>query len=275
MDLRELGFEDWFREKQEDLLRLEYRVARVTAVDRASYLVRNENGEVPAELAGKLTFSAESSIDLPCVGDWVFVQYHNSDTLAIIHALFPRRSELRRKTPGKKIDYQMIASNIDVAFIVQSCDTNFNVRRLERYLAMVVEGAIEPVVLLSKTDLINPHELEQMISEIRQAGISERIFAFSNENGLGLDHVRQALVKGKTFCLLGIIRSGQDHTPKPSHGHRGIRDEPRPRGRQQRKTHDNASSFDRPRQRCDGDRQSGNAGVGYDGCACGDRRELL
>ena len=56
--------------------------------------------------------------DLPCVGDWVLVQYHNSDTLAIVHALFPRKSELRRKTSGKKIDYQMIASNIDVAFRV-------------------------------------------------------------------------------------------------------------------------------------------------------------
>ena len=60
-------------------------IARISAVDRGSYLVRNETGEVPAELAGKFSYQAESSVGLPCVGDWVTVQYHNDDTEAIIH----------------------------------------------------------------------------------------------------------------------------------------------------------------------------------------------
>lgn len=209
MGLKELGFDDWFQEKQEELQRPEYRVARVTAVDRASYLVRNENSEVPAELTGKLMFSAESSVDLPCVGDWVFVQYHNSDTLAIIHALFPRKSVLRRKAAGKKIEYQMIASNIDVAFIVQSCDFDFNLRRLERYLTMVNEGHIKPVLLLSKSDLISPHDLERRISEIGQAGIRGRVLALSNKTGFGLHQVQQVLEKRKTYCLLGSSGVGK------------------------------------------------------------------
>ena len=79
-------------------------------------------------------YSTESSGDFPTVGDWAFVQYYNSDTLAIILDLFPRKSFLKRKAAGKKIEYQMIASNIDVAFIVQSCDFDFNLRRMERYL---------------------------------------------------------------------------------------------------------------------------------------------
>lgn len=109
-------------------------MARVTAVHRDSCLVRNETREVFAELAGSFAYSVDSGRELPSVGDWALVQYHNDDTFGVIHGLLPRKSFLRRKTPGKKIDYQMIAVNIDVALIVQSCDFDFNLRRLERYL---------------------------------------------------------------------------------------------------------------------------------------------
>lgn len=207
--LEELGFDDWFQEKRHELQRAEGRVARVAAVDRGSYLVRNEDSEVLAELTGKLRFSAESSGDLPCVGDWVLVQYLDSDTRAMILALFPRRSVLRRKAAGKKIEHQMIASNIDVAFVVQSCDSDFNVRRLERYLAVVNEGRIKPVLILSKTDLISPGNLEHRISEIGQAGIQGRVLALSNKTGFGLPQVQQALEKGKTYCLLGSSGVGK------------------------------------------------------------------
>jgi len=148
-------------------------------------------------------------MDYPCVGDWAFVQYHNSDTFAIIHGLFPRKSFLRRKTPGKKIDYQAIAANIDVALIVQSCDFNFNLRRLERYLVMINEGQIEPILLLTKSDLVSPENLEQMILEVRQSNIHCRVIALSNITGSGLDQVRQLLETGRTYCLLGSSGVGK------------------------------------------------------------------
>jgi ribosome biogenesis GTPase / thiamine phosphate phosphatase len=143
------------------------------------------------------------------VGDWALVQYHNADTLAIIHGLFPRKSILRRKTSGKKIEYQVIASNIDVAFIVQSCESNFNLRRLERYLVMVNEGQIEPMLLLTKSDLISPEELEQEMAAVRQAKIHCKIVALSNRTGSGLDQIRQVLEAGKTYCLLGSSGVGK------------------------------------------------------------------
>ena len=114
----------------------ELSVARVTAVDRGRYLVRNEQGEVPAELTGKLLHLAESSVDLPCVGDWVGVRYRDGGTQASIHSVLPRRSFLRRKAAGRDVEFQMIAANIDMAFIVQSCHFDFNIPRLERYLVM-------------------------------------------------------------------------------------------------------------------------------------------
>ncbi|MCX6132750.1 MAG: ribosome small subunit-dependent GTPase A [Ignavibacteriales bacterium] len=209
MHLADLGFDNWFEEKRRGLALPDCTIARVTRVDRDRYLVRNEHNEVQAEPTGRLLFSVESSQDLPCVGDWVLVQYHNDGTLAIIHDLLPRRTFLRRKSAGDKVEYQMIASNIDVAFIMQSCDLNFNLRRMERYLVMVNEGRVEPVILLSKSDLVSAGELEKRMSEIRDARINARIIACSNNTEKGLEIVRQALKKGKTYCLLGSSGVGK------------------------------------------------------------------
>ena len=190
-------------------LRPDCTVARVTAVHKDSYLVRNTNSEVLAELAGSFIYSAESSIDLPAVGDWVLVQFHNDDTLAIIQGLLPRKSFLRRKTPGKKIDYQLIAVNIDSALIVQACDLDFNLRRLERYLVMVNEGHIEPILLLTKSDLVSQEKLEQRISELRQANIKCKVLPLSNVTGFGVDAVRHLLEPCKTYCLVGSSGVGK------------------------------------------------------------------
>ncbi len=209
MELRTLGFDQWFQDKKSEARRPDCNVARVTAVNRDSYLVRNEKGEVFAEPAGSFVYSVESSMDLPAVGDWVLVQYYNDDTFAIIHGLLPRKTFLRRKTPGKKIDYQMIAANIDCALIVQACDFDFNLRRLERYLVMTNEGRIEPVLLLTKSDLVSSEKLEQRIAEVRQADIKCTILPLSNVTGSGVDQVEQLLEPGKTYCLVGSSGVGK------------------------------------------------------------------
>ncbi|GAB2879552.1 hypothetical protein GCM10027046_04410 [Uliginosibacterium flavum] len=103
----------------------------------------------------------------------------------------------------------MIAANIDTAFIVQSCHYDFNVQRLERYLVMVSEGNIEPIILLTKTDLISPDELEHRIEQIHRAGISARIIALSNVSGMGVDQIRECILPGKTCCLLGSSGVGK------------------------------------------------------------------
>ncbi len=209
MELSELGLDSQLEEQASQLCRSGLRLARVTAVDRGRYVVRDELGEVPAETTGKFLHHAESSVDMPCVGDWVCVQYHDADTFASIHDVVPRRSFLRRKSPGKNIDFQMIAANIDVAFLVQSCHFDFNVRRLERYLVMVSEGHIEPVLLLTKTDLVSAEELARMVANIRAAGITARIITLSNETGEGVDEVRALVAPGKTCCLLGSSGVGK------------------------------------------------------------------
>ncbi|MCE5263881.1 MAG: ribosome small subunit-dependent GTPase A [Deltaproteobacteria bacterium] len=207
--LRELGLDDWFRDQAGRLCGPGESIARVTAVDRGRYIIRNEQGEIPAEPTGRFLYSVESPADLPCVGDWVCVQCLDSGAYATIHNLLPRRSFLRRKTPGRRTEFQMIAANIDVALIVQSCHFDFNVRRLERYLVMVNEGHIEPLLLLTKTDLITPEALDRLVGEIRLAGIATRVVTLSNVTGEGIDQVREITVPGKSYCLLGSSGVGK------------------------------------------------------------------
>lgn len=184
-------------------------IAKVISVDRDQYLVRQAESEVPAKLTGRAIYTSESSTDMPCVGDWVHVKYHDSGAHASILDVLPRQSFLRRKRPGDDVEFQMIAANIDIAFIVQSCHFDFNVRRLERYLVMTSEGHIEPVVLLTKTDLVSPAALEQLVSQIRHSGIGAKIITLSNISGMGVEQLRELIEPGKTYCLLGSSGVGK------------------------------------------------------------------
>lgn len=208
MKLSDLGFDEWFRPYIGELHKEVTDIARISAVDRGGYLIRNESREVPAELAGKLSYQLESSVDTPCVGDWVTVQFYNNSTAAIIHRVFPRKTFLRRKTPGDQVDFQMIAANIDTAFIVQSCYFDFNPRRLDRYLIMAADGHVEPIVILTKTDLITRNELEQKVAIVSSAA-KARVLALSNISGAGFDAFQQTLRPGRTYCLLGSSGVGK------------------------------------------------------------------
>ncbi len=208
MNLQNLGYNDWFSDHAARMLEPGQNVARVVTVDRNAYLVRNEEREMPAELSGRFRFAVESSPDLPCVGDWVCIQYASSD-LAIIHSVLPRKSFLRRKCPGKTVDFQMIAANIDVAFVVQSCHYDFNLRRLDRYLVVCSDGGIEPIVILSKTDLMTPDEVDGQMLDIRGSGIAAQLLPVSNTTGHGLDRFRALLEAGKTYCFVGSSGVGK------------------------------------------------------------------
>lgn len=209
MELNKLGLTPWFKDQAVKLGEPEHALARVTVVDRGQHTVSNGHEELAAKATGKFLYAAKATRDMPCVGDWVLVEYHDLDNSASIHTLLPRRSFLRRKTAGKGIEFQMIASNIDVAFIVQSCHYDFNVSRLERYLVMAREGHVEPLIILTKTDLVSAEELERLISEIREIGIHTRIIAISNLTGEGLDRVKEAMEPGKTYCVVGSSGVGK------------------------------------------------------------------
>ena len=102
----------------------------------------------------------------------------------------------------------MIAANIDTAFIVQSCHFDFNPSRLDRYLIMAAEGQVEPIVILTKTDLIPSEELDRKLTVFRSVA-KARVIALSNVTGTGFEEFEQTLSSGKTYCLLGSSGVGK------------------------------------------------------------------
>jgi ribosome biogenesis GTPase len=123
--------------------------------------------------------------------------------------VFPRKTILQRKTSGKKIEYQLIAANIDTALIIQSLDFNFNIRRMERYLAMINEGNIQPIVLLSKSDLVSPSEIKERITEVHRLMPDIKILAFSNLQKSEIEKIEEIFKPAKTYCLLGSSGVGK------------------------------------------------------------------
>ena len=207
--LENLGFDRSFLEHMAPESPEGFEIARVIAVHKDSYGISDGEHEVLAELVGKLIYSAASPLDFPAVGDWVMVNFFDDRTFAIIHEVLPRKSLLKRKTSGKKIEFQLIAANIDVAFIVQSLDTNFNLNRLERYLVMINESNIEPTVLLSKSDLLDSDTVADRIADIKNVMPDLPVRSFSNKNESGLDSIKALLKFGMTYCLLGSSGVGK------------------------------------------------------------------
>lgn len=208
MDLQDLGCDEWVSDHAGRELAPGHCLARVLSVDRNTCLVSDGSREMPAELSGRFRRSLESGQDLPCVGDWVCLLVASGER-ALLQSVLPRKTFLCRKTPGHTRDVQMIAANVDVAFVVQSCHFDFNVRRLDRYLVACREGGIEPIIILSKTDLLPPEEVNGLILDLRGAGILSRILPLSNTTGEGLEPFRALPEPRKTYCLVGSSGVGK------------------------------------------------------------------
>ena len=207
--LQHIGFDDWFQERIDPDKLASHEIARVVSVHKDSYMITKGHGDIFAELAGKLAYTSDSAEDLPTTGDWVYVDFYDDDSHAIIHDVLPRKTIIQRKASGKTFDLQLIATNIDSAFIVQSLDYNFNLRRLERYLVMINEANINPIILLSKCDLTSEDEVEKKIESINDISPQTTVLPFSNESGENIDSIKALLVSGHTYCLLGSSGVGK------------------------------------------------------------------
>jgi ribosome biogenesis GTPase len=208
MTLEELGYtEDLKLYRQEQNLQA-FEIGRIAAEHRERYTVLIEERELEAEIVGHLRFSASDRSGFPAVGDWVALSVFNENE-AIIQAIYPRQSILERQAVGKFAEKQIIATNIDYAFIIQAVDRDFNLNRLERFLAISYTSHIEPVVILSKIDLISQNEISSLVNLISKRIRNVQIIAISNISRDGLDVLVQLMQKGKTYCLLGSSGVGK------------------------------------------------------------------
>ncbi|HOU02970.1 MAG TPA: ribosome small subunit-dependent GTPase A [Bacteroidales bacterium] len=186
----------------------EFSVGRVTQEHRERYIVSDGENEYDSEVTGNLRFSAGSRSDFPAVGDWVAIRIYDSDK-AIIYKVLPRKSVLARQAVGKSGEIQIIAANIDAAFIVQAINNNFNINRLERYLTVCYEAGVEPVLILSKIDLLSEAEINDAIRNLEKREKKIRYFLLSNLTLKGLDQIISIMQPGKTYCVIGSSGVGK------------------------------------------------------------------
>ncbi len=205
--LEDLGYDGFFDLKWKSLESTNVTAARVIAEHKESYKVKDADGEYLAKITGKQIFTASNRADYPAVGDWVAIARLDKER-AVIRNILPRRTLLWKKYSGKH-DTQLIASNIDVAFIVESFDRDYNLERLERYLVLVSEGGIRPVILLNKVDLIADAELNQKVEQLKSRLGNTDIALTSTITDHGLSELINYITRGKTYCFLGSSGVGK------------------------------------------------------------------
>lgn len=175
-------------------------IARVTSVNRNNLTIATESGIVQAEPTGRMRYEAGSGLDLPAVGDWVTARVMDPRDFAIVTGVLSRRTTLVRKQPGSEVDVQLMAANVDVALIVQPADQPVHVRRLERYLVVVRDGGVEPLIVLTKSDLVSSEVAEAAVT---QAGRLAACVAVTSMTDGGIDPLSARLEPGLTYVLLG------------------------------------------------------------------------
>jgi len=198
--LHRLGWDDgWeaaFAEHRADGLT----PARVAIQHRGAYDLLAEAGELRAAAATRLVKLDE----LPVVGDWVGLDPETQQ----VEAVLPRRTSISRKEVWKAVREQVLAANVDVAFLVQGLPLDFNVRRLERYLAMAWESGAQPVVVLTKIDLVD--DVAPFIDEVETITLGAcPVYAVSALTGEGLDTLRPHFEPNRTAVLLGSSGVGK------------------------------------------------------------------
>ncbi len=203
MTLKEFGFSSWF-ENQTDISTSDgWTVARVTAIHKGWSDICDGETTRPAKSTGKLRHEARANRNYLTVGDWILCKDFNAPGFAVIHSVLKRKTELKRKTVGREVSYQLIAANIDTAFVVHTLDKGYNLRKLERYLSIVHDSGIEPIVILSKKDLLEAKACRERILEVKNRLSNIQIIAISNTTGSGLRDLKRHLKPGNTYCLLG------------------------------------------------------------------------
>lgn len=208
MKLEDLGYNDKLQKLRVENNLSDFEIGRIIAEHKERYIVKTENGEYEAEITGNLRYSAKSRVDFPAVGDWVALTTYDTE-FSVIHKILPRLSMITRQAVGQFGEIQIIATNIDYAFLIQAVDRDFNINRLERYLTICYSSKVKPIIVLTKIDLINEQKITEIKDSIKQRIKDIAVFAISNETHDGYEALKKYIEKGKTYCMLGSSGVGK------------------------------------------------------------------
>lgn len=201
-DLTTFGWSEFFEANFKSYADMGYTCGRVTLEHRNLFRIYTQNGEVLAEISGKLRHEATSRRDLPAVGDWVVIRDR-----VMIHAVLPRRTSFARKVAGSRTEEQIVGANVDTVFLLTSLNHDFSLRRIERYLIIAWESGANPVIVLSKSDLCD--RVADSINQIQSVARGVPIHAISSVTGSGLQDIAQYFKRGETVALLGSSGVGK------------------------------------------------------------------
>lgn len=179
---------------------------RVIAQHRALWMIAGPFGESYAEASGRLRQSAEESGLWPTIGDWVTAKPKPGSGM-MIHQVLPRHTQITRKMPGKQNKPQVLAANVDTIFLVMGLDSDFNLRRLERFLLQFWNSGAKPVLLLNKTDVRD--NAKEIAESIRDGLVGVDVLCISARTGVGLKELEAYVTEGKTIVLLGSSGVGK------------------------------------------------------------------
>lgn len=205
--LEDIGFSDFFKKNRELSNDDNLSPARVISEHKEMYILKNEVSEFSAKITGKMIFEATSREDYPAVGDWVLITSLDKEQ-AVIHEILPRKTILKRKAVGKP-DIQVIASNIDVVFIVESPDRDYSLNRFERYISLTKAENIKPIIILNKIDLISKSDLQTKVSEIEDRFKDIIIYSTSTVTKMGIVNLEKEIKKRLTYCFIGSSGVGK------------------------------------------------------------------
>lgn len=202
-----LGYTDFFELGRINSKFPDAPVARVIAEYKEAYKVKNESGEYLGRITGKQVYEAAKREDFPAVGDWVSIDVLPNNS-AVIRGILPRKTVLKKKYCNKQ-DTQIIASNVDTAFVVEALGKNYNLNRVERFIVIAREGNITPIIILNKADLIAETELKKNISDIQNRFNQVNVITTSVISNHGLDKLKESIKNNETYCFLGSSGVGK------------------------------------------------------------------
>lgn len=225
MTLEDLGYHADLESYRKDQHLDSFGVGRIILEHKDRYVVKTSEGEYEAEIIGNLRYSAKERADFPAVGDWVAISDcgHNK---VLIHSIFPRKTLIEREAVGTQGEKQIIATNIDYAFIVQAVDRDFNINRIERYLTICNASGVRPLIVLNKIDLLDDPALTGLISKVQARIKHVPILAISNKSLKGIEELKKQVFRGFTYCLLGSSGVGKSSLLNTLSGKQLMKTEP-------------------------------------------------
>lgn len=205
--LRELGWDNYYRDIPGLLKLNSEELARITSENKSVYTLQSQVGKLEGFLRGKKLYQNQLSGDLPKVGDWVEIEKLKDEKKAIIKNILPRKSKLSRKEKMDSTNEQVLVANIEVVFIVQGLDEDFNLRRLERYIAIIQEGGSDFVIILNKADLVD--DVEKYIEKVTTISPEAKVLAISAKDATGITELATLILPTQTVVFVGSSGTGK------------------------------------------------------------------